>query len=224
MKTIFVSGTDTGCGKTIVAGALAAALRLKGYAVAVMKPISCGGLEDALFLQKCANAREPLEWINPIRLKRPLSPNVAARLEKKNIDLKKIGQAQKLFIKNKYDYLVVEGCGGLLVPVTARIMVIDLIKLLNAQTVLVSRSGLGAINHSLLSLEALQARGIVAKGLIFNRLNAGPLSVSERTNPAVVQRLAGVRSLGVFPYIRAGREVHCLAKVFLKHIDFKKCL
>src|SRR3990167_9525391 len=109
MKTIFVAGTDTGGGKTMIAGALASALRLRGYRVGVMKPISCGGREDAEFLKRCAECEASIDVVNPIFLKHPLSPNVAARFEKKEIDLKKIKRAQDYF-KNKVDYLVVEGC------------------------------------------------------------------------------------------------------------------
>ena len=80
MKTFFIAGTDTGTGKTVVAGALASALRMKGLKVGVMKPVSCGGQEDAFFLMKCADVNDALEIVNPIYLKQPLSPNVAARL------------------------------------------------------------------------------------------------------------------------------------------------
>ena len=80
MKVVFVTGTDTGVGKTVVSGALAAALKLKGRHVGVMKPISCGGPEDLFFLQRCAETREPLEMASPIALARPLSPNIAASL------------------------------------------------------------------------------------------------------------------------------------------------
>jgi dethiobiotin synthetase len=219
-KIIFVAGTDTACGKTIVAGALAAALRLQGRAVGVMKPIACGGREDAEYLKACADSDDPLDAINPIYLSHPLSPNVAAKLEKKKIDLKRIDAALRT-LREKYDVLVVEGCGGLLVPVIDGFFVVDLILRMKADVLLVSRAGLGAINHSLLSLEALKARQIKPKGIIFNRTSGGPLSIPEKTNPEVVERLSGVPSLGVFPYMRSC-AANCAAKAFLKHIDFKK--
>ena len=222
MRTIFIAGTDTACGKTRVAGALAAALKLKGHKVAVMKPISCGGLEDAKFLAKCAEINEPMEKINPIALKLPLSPNVAARLEKKKINLKLIDEAFHYF-KKKYDALVIEGCGGLLVPVTDNFLVINLIPRLRCETILVSRAGLGAINHSLLSLEALKKRNIRPLGVIFNRLNGGVLSIPEKTNPEQVEKLSGIRSLGTFPFLKTCL-VDCAARAFLKHIDLGKVL
>jgi dethiobiotin synthetase len=224
MKTIFVAGTDTGVGKTVVAGALAAALKLKGYRAGVMKPVSCGGIEDVHFLQRCAGTQDPPEIVNPVRLKYPFSPNIAAALEKKKIDLKKIDRALHFFKQKKYEYLVVEGCGGLLVPIAGRFCVVDLIHRMKAATLLVSRSGLGAINHSLLSLEALRRRKIQPLGIIFNRLAGGRLSIPEETNPTVVQKWAHVRSLGVFPYVKLDCRTDCLAKAFLKHIDFKNIL
>ena len=222
MRSIFVAGTDTGVGKTIVAGALASALKLKGLRVGVMKPIACGGREDAYFLMRCAGVKDPIGFVNPIHLKHPLSPNVAARLEKRKIDLRKIRTALAFF-RRRYDYLIVEGCGGLLVPVTEKFFVIDLIPFMRCETLLVSRAGLGAINHSLLSLEALRNRRIRPLGVIFNRLNGGPLSIPEKTNPGVVEALSGVPSLGVFPYMKSC-QAHCAGKAFLKHIDLGKLL
>ncbi len=222
MKSIFIAGTDTGVGKTIIAGALASALKIKGLKVGVMKPVSCGGREDVEFLMKCAGIKEPLDLVNPIFLKNPLSPNVAASIEKKNIDLKKITRALNIF-KKKYDILVIEGCGGLLVPITERFFVIDLIPFMKAKTILVSRAGLGGINHSLLSLEALRVRKIEPMGIVFNRLNGGSLSIPEQTNPKVISEIGKTPSLGVFPYMKTC-EANCAGKAFLKHIDLAKIL
>ena len=222
MKRIFVGGTDTGVGKTLIAGALAAALRLKSRKVGVMKPISCGGREDAVFLKRCAGVNDPLGLINPVWLKFPLSPNVAAPLEKKRIVLKDLDEAVRVFEK-RYEFLVIEGCGGLLVPVTDSFFVIDLIRRMKAETILVSRSGLGAINHSLLSLEALRKRKIEPRGVIFNRSSGGPLSIPEKTNPEVVSRIGKVASLGLFPFMKSC-HADCVGKAFLKHIDLTKIL
>ena len=221
MKSIFVAGTDTGVGKTIIAGALAAALRMEGRRVGVMKPIACGSPEDAHFLQKCSGTNDPLELVMPVYLKKPLSPNVAAASEKKKIDLSRIVKAHSA-LQKKYDVLVVEGCGGLLVPVTKDFFVIDLIRKLDSRCVLVSRSGLGAINHTLLSLEALRRRKIEPLGVVFNRLSGGPFSEAEATNPEVIAKTGRVRSLGMFPFMKMSCETGCLGKAFRKHIDLAK--
>ncbi|MCG3175827.1 MAG: ATP-dependent dethiobiotin synthetase BioD [Candidatus Omnitrophica bacterium] len=223
MRTVFIAGTDTGVGKTVVAGAVASALSLRGRRVGVMKPISCGGLEDARHLAASAGCAEPIELINPIALEHPLSPNVAARLERRRIDLKPVAAAACQFARKGYDTLIVEGCGGLLVPVRRGVYVVDLIRELGAETVLVSRSGLGAINHTLLSIEALERRRIRPAGVIYNRLGAGELTIPERTNPEVVFECSGVRSLGVFPYLKSC-TARCAGRAALKHIDLTRWL
>ena len=222
VKTVFVAGTDTGIGKTVVAGALAAALRLKGKKVAVMKPVSCGGLEDARFLMRAAGISGPMGFVNPVALKKPLSPNVAAKFEKKKIDLAAIDRSLSFFKSENPDFLIIEGCGGLLVPITGDFFVIDLIRRLKADCVLVSRSGLGAINHTLLSLEALRSRKIEPLGVVFNRLTGGPFTEAERTNPGVIGKIGRVPSLGTFPFMKMSCESGCLGKAFLKHIDLAK--
>ncbi len=221
MISIFIAGTDTGVGKTVVAGALAAALRLKGHRVGVMKPVACGSWQDSHFLRRCAGVEDSLELITPIYLKQPLAPNVAARLEKKKINLSAIFKAHAK-LRKKYDLLIIEACGGLLVPLTNNFFVIDLIPKLKSQCILVSRSGLGAINHTLLSLEALQKRNIKPAGIVFNRLSAGPLTEAEKTNPKVINDIAGVKSLGMFPFMKMTCQTACLGKAFLKHIDLHK--
>jgi dethiobiotin synthetase len=218
----FVAGTDTAVGKTVVAGGLASALRIKGYKVGVMKPVACGSREDAEFLMNCAGIREDINLINPVFLNQPLSPNVAARREAVKIDLRSVWSAFSK-LKKKYEMLVVEGCGGLLVPIKKNFFVIDLIPAMKARAVLVSRSGLGAINHSLLSLEALKSRKIKPAGVIYNRLYGGSLSVPEQTNPQVISEISGAPSLGLFPYMKTCGE-NCAGKAFLKHIDLDKIL
>ena len=223
MRPIFVAGTDTGAGKTIVAAALAAALRSRGFRVGVMKPVSCGGDEDIHFLMKHAGVKDELDRSSPIRLAEPLSPNVAAVRAGKRINLSRIDRALTL-LQKKYEVVVIEGCGGLLVPLTERHFLIDLIPRTKARAVLVSRSGLGAINHTLLSLEALRLRKIRPLGVIFNRLSGGALTIPEAKNPGVISGLSGVPSLGMFPHVKLDCKSECLGKAFLKHIDLKKIL
>ena len=221
MISLFIAGTDTGVGKTIVAGAMAAALRLSGRKVGVMKPVACGSWEDSRFLKKCAQVDDALEMITPIFFKHSLSPNVAAALEKKKVNVRSIRRAYDR-LRKKYDLLVIEGCGGLLVPVSEDFFVIDMVRMLKARCVLVSRSGLGAINHSLLSIEALRKRKIEPSGIIFNRVCGGALTKAEKTNPKVISGISGVRALGMFPRLRTDCGTGCFGKTFLKHIDLEK--
>ncbi len=223
VKTYFIAGTDTGVGKTVVASAMAAAFRLKGYHVGVMKPVACGSWEDSSLLKDAAQCTDTLTDITPVYFKNPLSPNVASKLERMPASISAIRRSFAK-LKIKYDVMIIEGCGGLLVPVTDRFFVVDLIGLFESKVVLVSRSGLGAINHSLLSLEALRQRRIKPLGVIFSRPQGGSLSLPETTNPDVVAKLGHTRVLGVFPYMKPSCEADCAGKAFLKHIDFKKLL
>lgn len=219
MRAFFVAGTDTGIGKTVVACALAAALRLEGRDVGVMKPVSCGGREDAEALLAASGASDDLDLVNPVALREPLSPNVAAGREGRRVSLAAVRRAFRE-LSRRHETLVVEGCGGLLVPLGGGKLVIDLARELGLETVLVSRSGLGAINHCLLSLEALRARRARVLGVVFNRTAGGEFSVPERTNPAVVARYGRARSLGVFPYLKAC-AADCAGKAFRKHIELR---
>ena len=157
----------------------------------------------------------------PGYLKHPLSPNVAATLEKKKIDVRAIDRVFDL-LRKEYDVMLIEGCGGLLVPITDDFLVVDLIRRLKSRCVLVSRSGLGAINQSLLSIEALRKRKIEPVGIVFNRLSGGVLTDAEKTNPGVISKISGVKSLGMFPYMRSDCPTDCAGKAFLKHIDLAK--
>jgi dethiobiotin synthetase len=109
------------------------------------------------------------------------------------------------------------------VPVQPNFYVVDLVHRLKAETILVSRAGLGAINHSLLSLEALRVREIKPLGIIFNRTKGGNAGLAEKTNPEVIAEYGKTSSLGTFPYLKSCRS-GCLGKAFLKHIDLGKIL
>ncbi|HXV28180.1 MAG TPA: dethiobiotin synthase, partial [bacterium] len=148
---IFITGTDTGVGKTVVAAGLALALKERGMKVGVMKPVATGCLgangslvsEDAVYLWEAAENEYPA-LTNPLRLRNPLAPHVAATLEKKEIDIKKIHDAYRELQKH-YDFLIVEGIGGLFVPITKDYYVSHLIREMRLPLVIVARSGLGSI-------------------------------------------------------------------------------
>jgi dethiobiotin synthetase len=114
MDGIFVTGTDTGVGKTFVAAGIAAALRRRGIDVGVMKPVMTGRSNDTRKLILASGARDPIELVNPIRLKAPLSPHLAAKLEKTVVDLRRIDRAFRE-LKSRHEVVIVEGAGGLLV-------------------------------------------------------------------------------------------------------------
>ena len=211
MKSIglFITGTDTGIGKTIVAGAIAAHLRAKGVRVGVMKPFVTGCTfkkgewhsADTSFLKKCAGVTDPIELISPFRFAPPLAPFVAAQIEKRRVHLKPVLRAfEKL--KRKYDFLIVEGIGGVKVPLTPTKTVVDLAKMLSLPVFLVGRTGLGTLNHTLLSLSELKRHDLLVEAVILNRgKEKRAKELAEKTNPKVIQKLGGVPVLGDFPFL-----------------------
>jgi dethiobiotin synthetase len=204
---IFITGTDTGVGKTFVAAGLLKALREIGYNVCPMKPVETGCWilkgrlvpADALKLICAAEADEPLNLINPYRFRQPLAPAVAAELEGISIRKKKIISAYRQLSK-RYDLTIVEGAGGIMVPVYKKYLFVDLIKDLNLPVVIVSRPGLGTINHTLLTIEAARNRGIDILGVIINHSTKIRKDISVKTNPGIIERLGGVPLLGTVPY------------------------
>ena len=168
---LFITGTDTGVGKTYVSSILGNILKEKGVNVGYMKPIESGGVEDTTTLKNTLNLNDDLNTINPINLKNPLSPNIAFEVENYNISLDEIKNKIKNsfnILKNKYDFLIVEGAGGVCVPIKDNFLMSDLIKFLELPTVIVSRPNLGTINHTLLTIEHLRNKDIDVKGVIIN--------------------------------------------------------
>lgn len=191
MPGIFITGTDTEVGKTFVTALLAQYFRGEGYDVGVMKPISCGPKKenDALYLKKLLKLKDPLKLINPIRLKYPLAPYVASRLLKLKVNLNKIFSAYKKLSK-LHDLVLVEGIGGALVPIIRKYFVADLIKDLKIPTIIVSRAGLGTLNHTLSTIEILRRRKIDILGIIMNGYKGKELS--EKTNAQTISKISGV--------------------------------
>jgi len=165
MKGIFVTGTDTGIGKTVVSAALVCALRGREK-VCYWKPIQTGIEEDndTETVRKLANCAEDEIFDKGFRLEKPLSPHLSARLANVEITVEKTLD----FVKADERFWIVEGAGGVLVPLNKNELVIDLIKALDLPVLIVARSGLGTINHTLLTLEALRDRDLKIFGVIMN--------------------------------------------------------
>ncbi len=218
-KGIFITGTDTGVGKTFITIGLLRALQKLGFNVCPMKPVEtgCGSLKgrlvpaDALKLICAAEVDEPLNLINPYRFRQPLAPAVAAELDGVKIDKKKIISAYKQLSK-KYDITIVEGAGGVMVPVYRKYFFADLIKDLNLPVIIVSRPGLGTINHTLLTIDAARNRGIDILGVIINYSTKIKQDISVKTNPEVIKKLGGVPLLGIVPY--AEKSAITFSKIF----------
>ncbi|MBE3069535.1 MAG: dethiobiotin synthase [Planctomycetes bacterium] len=205
-KGLFITGTDTGVGKTVVAGALAAALRARGVDVGVMKPVATGcarrreGLvsEDAEFLAKAADVLDPLDEICPIRLAEPLAPTVAAARAGIALDLAPMWRAWRR-LRKAHAVMLVEGIGGALCPVTPNRSVADLAQTFRLPVLVVARPGLGTINHTAMTVEVLRARGLEVAGIVINRYSHDAADVAALTGPDEIQRVTGVPVLGLVP-------------------------
>lgn len=214
-RGVFVTGTDTGVGKTLVACALAAWCRAQGLDVGVMKPVATGASrrpggtrppwvsEDAVRLARASGTADPLSLINPACFREPLAPWTAARRARRAVPVAAILRAFET-LRRRHAFLIVEGIGGLRVPLTARWTVVELIRRLRLPVILVARTHLGTLNHTLLSVECLQRAGIPLAGVILNEAPPpprGPMArLAARTNPAVLARLLRVPVAGPLPF------------------------
>jgi dethiobiotin synthetase len=202
---LFITGTDTGVGKTVVAGAIAAWFRRQGKRVGVLKPIATGcerrreGLvsTDAEFLAHCADSRHPLDLVCPQRYAEPLAPAVAAERAGQPVDWSAVQRSINLISRDS-DVLVVEGVGGVMVPLDDRHTVLDLAAWLGLPAVVVARAGLGTINHTLLTIHALRPSTRVA-GVVINRYPAEAAGAAEETNPRIIDKWGRAAVLCIVP-------------------------
>jgi dethiobiotin synthetase len=217
-KAYFITGTDTGVGKTFVAAAAAGALRTKGHRVGVMKPVETGcGVKDgvlvppdALLLKDAAGSEAPLDTINPYRFPEPLAPSVAAKIAGVKIDFDKIKNCFMELGKGA-DIMLVEGAGGLLVPLDDERTYADLVNLLGIDLVLVAASKLGVINHTLLTVRCAKALGIGTRAIILNHPTP-TTDESARVNREVIEKISGVPIINELPYCETGEPAKKVAE------------
>jgi len=199
-KVIFITATDTGVGKTVTTYVLGALLKARGINVGVMKPAQCAG-RDAQFLKRALALSDELTEINPWYAPEPLSPHLAFRRARIKFNLKKVQDSLKR-LQSRHDIILVEGAGGLMVPLTDSYYNADLIADLKAEVIIVSRLGLGTINHTLLTINEAQRRKLSIKGLVFCQTKPAPKGLPENTNPQEIEKLSGVKVLGIIPYLK----------------------
>ena len=247
---LFITATDTGAGKTVVTAALALMLRKNGIFAAAVKPVETGcapavrrpddkypakpgGLilsdrsvpaslipQDGNFLKSTLCLPDPICDITPVRYAAPLAPLAAAEIEGRPFDYPAVKSAIAS-MSQKYEFLLVEGIGGLMVPLSENFSVRDMIIDLAMPAIIVCRASLGTINHTLLTVEAALSRGIDVAGIIINHTNktspgaAGgnfpPSGLAEATNPALLRKLSAVPVIGIVPFI-SPINVHTLSE------------
>jgi dethiobiotin synthetase len=202
-RGLFVTGTDTGVGKTIATGVVAISLRAQGLKAGVMKPVETGtgrrAPTDSDWLLSVAPSEDPREMITPYRLRTAAAPAVAATAENLSIELPIIVAAFKA-LASRHECIIVEGVGGAMVPLRHDLLVTDLILELGLPVLIVARVGLGSINHTLLTVECLERRGIPILGILFNNPAPPPQDHSHNTVPTIL-RWTGLRCFGELPHV-----------------------
>ena len=215
-RGVFITGTDTGVGKTIVAATLARLMKLRGINVGVMKPVTSGCLEKRGLL--VSDDAELLCWasglsccdnIAPYLLREPLSPLEAARLDGVTIDLGHIKKAYDNLV-SKYDFVIVEGAGGLLTPLAENTLTTELVRILNIPLAVVARPSLGTVNHSLLTCYCAQRMNLVMAGVIINSFPETP-GLAEQSAPRQIEAFSGAPLLGVWPAINNNDQFSIVA-------------
>ena len=208
---LFLTGTDTNAGKTYVAALLVRALRKAGHDAVGLKPICCGGREDAETLHAAAEGAITLNEINPVWLRTPAAPYTAAVIENRPIDLMLIRETFGR-VRCAHESLIVEGVGGWRVPIARDYFVGDLAEEFGLPVAIVVANRLGAINHALLTVESVRARGLPCAGLILNRVSAED-DIATTTNRGMLEDLAGVPILAEVEYGQSELSEDVLSRI-----------
>jgi dethiobiotin synthetase len=211
-RGIFITGTDTGVGKTLVAAGIVRWLRSQWIDAVPMKPVQTGAEKhDSVLiapdLEFCLSASglqpDPDErrWMSPYLYEPACSPHLAGRMAGRYPDISVIQKSSEIILRRR-QAVIVEGAGGIMVPLNENETMLDLMKALGLPVVLVSRIALGAVNHALLSVNTLSTAGLDLAGIVFNQ-NEPPVPENryiEEDNPAIISRFGKVRVLGNIGY------------------------
>lgn len=211
-RGIFVTGTDTGVGKSIVSATLARLLRMNGVSVGVMKPVTSGCREengelvsdDALLLCQAAGTLCTVD-VAPYCLREAIAPADAAKIDGVRIDFSVI-KASFDRLASAHQYVIVEGAGGLMVPLSGGLLVADLARELGLPLLVVARPGLGTINHTVLTCFAAQQMGLRVAGVVVNGMPEHP-GLAEQGAPHQIGSLCGASVLGIWPHRNESDEM-----------------
>jgi dethiobiotin synthetase len=210
-----ITGTDTGVGKTVVTTAIVACMRRRGTHVAAMKPAETGrdaddATSDAALLRAAAGGGDAMELVRPVLLPQPMAPWVAAERAGVSIDLDRLDGAFRELSAGR-DAVVVEGAGGLLVPITREVAYDGLFARWGLDVVIVAGNRLGVLNHALLTLRAAQATGLRVRGIVLNALASSNRDVAEDANLATLRALADDVPVLPFPWADDPTDLDALA-------------
>jgi len=203
---LFITATDTGVGKTLIAGCIAKILTEKDLKVGVFKPIATGcrrnweGMisSDTEFLANCANSDLSLSTITPVGYQTPAAPIVSAACDGTPINFEAIATAYNEICQHT-DLVIVEGIGGVRVPLTPEFDLLDLAVELDLAVVIVTRPNLGTINHTLMTIDCIRAAKLKIAGVIINGYDATEATAAEETAEQIISQCGGVKVLAVVP-------------------------
>lgn len=206
-KGLFITGTDTGVGKTLIAGGIASVLVNSGLRVGVFKPIATGCRtekgklisDDARFLIKYSNCSCGLAIVNPVSYITPAAPYVAAEIEKRPIDYARIEDAYH-FICENHDVVIVEGIGGIRVPLSPRVDVLNFADMFKMPVIVVARPNLGTINHTLLTVDAIRINEMPFAGVVISGYKPDTQEPAEQTATKTISEFDDIKILSVVPF------------------------
>lgn len=227
-KGFFVTGTDTGVGKTVMTVALIKAINILGQRACGMKPIETGCIKegdllipsDGMFIKTVARMEENVRHVTPYCFESSLAPMPASEIEGVFIDFKKILYAYK-DLSRLYDVIVVEGIGGLLVPIKRDYFVLDLARDFDLPLIVVSRPGLGTLNHTMLTVNYAIKEGLDVAGIIINHNYPPKETLAEDTNPDILKQISSVPLIGILPYMK-DLEISTIERAVVKNLDLER--
>lgn len=200
-RIVFITGTDTGVGKTVVGALLLHHLRKAGVRALAMKPFQSGGDADARLLARMQDRELEVDEVSPFQFAEPLAPLIAGRINGRRIRLVTAVKAIRE-LQSRCERLVVEGVGGVLVPLGKGYSVLDLMKALDCDGIVVARNRLGTINHTLLTVSVLRAAGLSRVRVVLNEF--GRSDFSSKWNLMILRQMLGVRRVHAMPNLGAG--------------------
>ncbi|WP_368236300.1 dethiobiotin synthase [Clostridium perfringens] len=213
-KGVYIIGTNTDIGKTFISGLILKKLREEGRNAGYYKSVLSGAIKDKKGLipldceevMRISGLKESYENMVSYILEKPYSPHLASEVEKVSISMEKIKKDYKR-LRDKYDFILCEGSGGIICPISfseKKIMLEDIIKEFNLPIILVSNSGLGAINYTVLTISYLRNLGVRVKGIILNEFNKN--NIIHRDNKKIIKELTGINNISIVPKIEDIKE------------------
>lgn len=229
MNSYFITGTDTGVGKTVVTAVLASSLRKRGIDVGVMKPIASGLAQkvgfrssDAEMLRKAAGMTEREDLVNPVFLPLPVSPYDATKMLNMKLDMKIVYERFEE-LRRAHQMLLVEGIGGIMTPITRDLFVADMIRRMGLETIVVTRATLGTINHTVMTVQMCKKYQIPVRGLVINYFDEKG-EPAERNAPSTLREVTDTPVLGTIPFVKDYQRPEDMEDLVEKRIDLDKLI